>query len=80
MKVNLPQYCILKNNVIDVIAINRPKNKKQLLDVKGVGKKSPKNMEMKFSKSLTLKKSFYVSDKDYIYYQLNLLNTQKSNL
>ena len=39
LKVNLPQYCILKNNVIDVIAINRPKNKKQLLDVKGVGKK-----------------------------------------
>lgn len=38
-KVNLPQYCILKNNVIDIIAINRPKNKKQLLDMKGIGKK-----------------------------------------
>ena len=36
---NLPQYCILKNSVIDNIIIAFPKNKTQLINVKGVGKK-----------------------------------------
>jgi len=38
VKMNLPQYCILKNNVIDQIIIKNPKTKIDLENIKGVGK------------------------------------------
>ncbi len=39
LEMNLPQYCILKNNVIDNIILKMPKNIHELGDVKGIGKK-----------------------------------------
>ena len=39
LETNLPQYCILKNNVIDNIVLKMPKNTRELNDVKGIGKK-----------------------------------------
>jgi ATP-dependent DNA helicase RecQ len=38
-EMNLPQYCILKNNVIDNIIHKMPKNINELVNVKGIGKK-----------------------------------------
>ena len=38
VKMNLPQYCILKNNVVEQLIIKNPKTKIDLENIKGVGK------------------------------------------